>query len=335
MLFVGIDLAETQPHHVCLMREDTVVDERRVPNTAAGLRRLLQALTMEEAAVDAVLIAVERPDTPFVDGLVGAGYTVYAINPKGIERYRDRVALGGTKTDRLDARCLAGVLRTDRAAYRPLVPESARTRELRLVTRDLAELEKTQTMLAHQWRAALLASFPAAVAAFRDLTAPSTLGFLRAFPTRDAAPIASDDERAAVLKRHGYSSPGRQRPALRQALAAEPRPVDAAVCIGSRLLALVRLGCPVTASARATDPQRICSPSSNGSKPLRGGNHRPTDAKPPGQLSASPTGPAAVMSLITTGAKKREAIHRRPGQTVAHHHLGRDLAHPPPADPGG
>ncbi|MGC8489126.1 MAG: IS110 family transposase [Clostridia bacterium] len=91
------------------------------------------------------------------------------VNPKAVERYRDRVALGGTKTDRLDARCLAGVVRTDRAAYRPLVPESSRTRELRLVTRDLAELEKTQTMLAHQLRAALLASFPAAVAAFRSL----------------------------------------------------------------------------------------------------------------------------------------------------------------------
>jgi hypothetical protein len=36
------------------------------------------------------------------------------------------------------------------------------------VIRDLAELEKTQ----HQLRAALLAAFPAAVAAFRDVTTP-------------------------------------------------------------------------------------------------------------------------------------------------------------------
>lgn len=236
MVSVGIDLAETQPHQVCLMRDDVVVQEMRVPNTAIGLRRLLQAIQAEEMAAEAVVIAVERPDGPFVDGLVGAGYTVYAINPKAIERYRDRVALGGTKTDRLDARCLAGIVRTDRAAYRPLVPESARTRELRLVTRDLAELEKTQTMLAHQLRAALLASFPAAVAAFRDLTAPSTLGFLRTYPTREAARAASEDELAAVLKRHGYSSPGRKLPVLRQALAQEPLPVDPAVVQAKQLL---------------------------------------------------------------------------------------------------
>ena len=210
------------------MREDTVVAERRVPNTAAGRRRRLQTITTEEAAVAAVLIAVERPDTPVVDGLVGAGYTVNTITPQVMERYRDRVALGGTKSDRLDARCLTGGVCTDRAAYRPLVPESARTRALRLVTRDLAEREKTQTMRAHQLRAALLAACPAAVAAFRDRTAPSTLGFLRTYPTRDAAQ-AADANLTAVLKRHGYSRPGRKRPALRQALAPEPLPVDAAV----------------------------------------------------------------------------------------------------------
>ena len=236
MLYVGIDLAETQPHQVCLMRDNAVVQEMRVPNTATGLRRLLQAIEAEEPAAEAVVVAVERPDSAFVDGLAGADYTVYAINPKAIERYRDRVALGGTKTDRLDARCLAGVVRTDRAAYRPLVPESARTRELRLVTRDLAELEKTQTMLAHQLRAALLASFPAAVAAFRDLTAPSTLGFLRTYPTRDAARAAPDAELVAVLKHHGYSSPGRKVPAIRAALAQEPLPVDPAVVQAKRLL---------------------------------------------------------------------------------------------------
>jgi hypothetical protein len=106
------------------------------------------------------------------------------MNPNAIARYRDRIALGGTNTDRLDARGLASIWRTDRAAHRPLAPDSARTRDLRLVTRDLAELEKPQTMLAHQRRAALLAALPAAVAVFRDLTAPSTLGVLRTVPPR-------------------------------------------------------------------------------------------------------------------------------------------------------
>ena len=63
-----------------------MVQEMRVPNTAVGLRRLVQAITTEEAAVDTVLIAVERPDTPFGDGRGGARSRVSAINPKGMER---------------------------------------------------------------------------------------------------------------------------------------------------------------------------------------------------------------------------------------------------------
>jgi hypothetical protein len=218
------------------MHDDAVWAEFRVPHPAAGLRHLLQAVTAHELAPADVLIAVERPDGPFVAGLLGAGSTVSPINPKGMERYRDRFALGGTKTDRLDARCLAGLLRTDRAASRPWAAERPRTRERRLGTRDLAELEKPQTMLAHQLRAALLASCPAAGAAFRDLPAPSPLGFLQAFPTGDDARAAPDEAIWTVLQRHGYSSPGRKIPRRRAVLAAAPVPIDPAVVHANRLL---------------------------------------------------------------------------------------------------
>lgn len=124
MLYVGIDLAETPPYQVCLMREDTVAVERRIPNTAAGLRRLLQTVMAEEPEPAEVLFAVERPDSPFVDGLVSTGYTVYAGHLKVIDRYRDRFALGDTRTDRLGARCLAVV------PGPAIAPWSPRTRAL-------------------------------------------------------------------------------------------------------------------------------------------------------------------------------------------------------------
>jgi hypothetical protein len=292
MLYVGMDLAETHPHQVCLMRDETLVAERRAPNTADGLRRLVQTITAEEPDADAVLVAVERPDSPCVDGLVGAGYTVYAINPKAIERYRDRVALGGTKTARLDARCLASILRTDRA-NRPLAPENARTRELRLVTRDLAELEKTHTMLAHQLRAALVAASPAAVAVFRDLTAPSTLGFLQTYPTRDAARAASDEEVAAVLKRHGYSNPGRKLPALREALAQEP---EVEICPQPLRVA---------SQARRAPPPRIPGPAP-GPTGGRTGPRRAASGGRPG--SGRPPWPSSSgSSPTTTSPTKRSA----------------------------
>lgn len=95
---------------------------------------------------------------------------MYAINPKQLELYREQFSTSGSKGDVRDARCLAGLLRTDRTLYRPLKPDSAQTRELHMVTRDLSERERTETAMALQLRAALQASFPVAAACFSDLT---------------------------------------------------------------------------------------------------------------------------------------------------------------------
>ena len=172
VLYVGIDLAETEPHRAAILDDDKILSERRVEPNARGLASLLAEIAKYESENSRVLVAVERPDGLFVGELLQRGYTVYPINPKAMERYRDRFKLAGTKTDSLDARCLASLLRTDRDAYRPLRPDSDRTRELRMLTRDLADLTKTRTMLVLQLRAALLSAFPAAVEVFSDLSAP-------------------------------------------------------------------------------------------------------------------------------------------------------------------
>ena len=236
MLHVGVDLAETQPHQVCFMDEQRIVAEFRVPNDAGGLSELLRQILRRQSDPDQVVIAAERPDGPFVGGLLDAGYTVYAINPKAMERYRERYSVGGPKSDVVDARCLAGLLRTDREAYRPIKPDSAVTRELRMLTRDLSELEKTQTMLALQLRAALYTSFPAALQIFSDLTAPSALGVLKTYPTLQAVRQATDDQLASTLKQHGYSSPAKKVRRLRQVLATEQFRVDDAVVAAKSVL---------------------------------------------------------------------------------------------------
>lgn len=41
------------------------------------------------------------------------GYAIYPINPKAVDRYRDRHHTSGTKDDIRDAQTLAHILRTD------------------------------------------------------------------------------------------------------------------------------------------------------------------------------------------------------------------------------
>ena len=63
--------------------------------------------------------AIERPDGPVVDALLGAGITVVVISPNQVKNLRGRYGSAGNKDDRFDAFVLADTLRTDRARLRP------------------------------------------------------------------------------------------------------------------------------------------------------------------------------------------------------------------------
>ena len=64
-------------------------------------------------AADQVGVAIETPRGPVVESLMERGFAVHAINPKQLDRFRDRLSPAGAKDDRRDARVLASALRTD------------------------------------------------------------------------------------------------------------------------------------------------------------------------------------------------------------------------------
>ena len=65
-----------------------------------------------DAAGD-VGVAIETPRGPVVESLMERGIAVHSINPKQLDRFRDRLSPAGAKDDRRDARVLASALRTD------------------------------------------------------------------------------------------------------------------------------------------------------------------------------------------------------------------------------
>ena len=54
------------------------------------------------------------PHGPIVEMLLERGFAVFAINPKQLNRFRDRFTVAGAKDDRRDAHVLGDSLRTDR-----------------------------------------------------------------------------------------------------------------------------------------------------------------------------------------------------------------------------
>jgi transposase len=204
VLFVGFDRADDR-HQICLLYEEGAATDLTVPNTPQGLQQVLTAIRRYEPEPAHVLVALEDPKGSFFEAFLDAGYTVYPINPKALERYREVHHLSRTKTDAIDARALADLLCKERDGFQPLQPDSELTRELRLLTRDAAELEKTQTMLVNQLRDVLKLAFPGALAFFSDFSAPVALAFLAAFPSLEIARKATLPRIERALRKAGQT----------------------------------------------------------------------------------------------------------------------------------
>src|SRR5215471_1558199 len=138
--FVGIDWGSRQ-HQVCVLdRDRRRVGERVVDHDGASLARLADWLwTVSAGQPQRVAVAIEVPRGAIVEGLLERGFHVFAINPKQLDRFRDRHSVAGAKDDRRDAFILADSLRTYRPSFRRLQLDAPHL----LVLRELSRAEET------------------------------------------------------------------------------------------------------------------------------------------------------------------------------------------------
>ncbi len=120
--YVGIDWGRSE-HHVAVLADDTIVGQRSFPHIGKGLRQLVDWLAKVcEAPPATIAVALEVPHGPVVEQLLERGFQVHSLNPKQLERMRDRHTVAGAKDDRRDAYVIADGLRNDRKLYRYLRP---------------------------------------------------------------------------------------------------------------------------------------------------------------------------------------------------------------------
>src|SRR4051812_39137219 len=116
--FAGVDWGSAK-HQVCLLDgAGNVVGEREFAHGGAGLTALCEWVVSMAGDPGTVAVAIEVPHGPVVDAVLDRGFAVYAINPKQLDRLRDRISVAGAKDDRRDARVAAAGLRTDRPLFR-------------------------------------------------------------------------------------------------------------------------------------------------------------------------------------------------------------------------
>jgi hypothetical protein len=145
--FLGIDWA-TQSHEATLVAPDgEILATRPIEHSGSGISSFIDwLLSLGEAEHTA--IAIETPRGALVEMLLERGFAVHTINPKQLDRFRDRHTVAGAKDDSLDSYVLGDSLRTDLHLFRRLQLEDAEIIELREFSRIAEELKTERGRLA-------------------------------------------------------------------------------------------------------------------------------------------------------------------------------------------
>lgn len=201
--FAGVDWAKDSHGVVVIDAAGHVVEEITVEHSAEGWRSFRQRL----ARYPALAIAVESGQGLVIEQLLLTQASIFVVPAKSAAAYRLRKAPSGTKTDRLDAWCLACALRSDGHGWRAVQTPDELTQKLRLLCRDQVELIGQRTAFVNQLQAALRDYYPAALEAFDDWTMPVTWAFIERFPDPAALAKAGKRQWEKFLHAHRLARP--------------------------------------------------------------------------------------------------------------------------------
>jgi transposase len=174
--YAGFDWAKNHHDIVIVDRTGKIVADFQIEHSGSGWQSWRERI----AAYPALAVAIETNQGAAIEQLLESHCTLYPVQPKSAQRYRERKVPSGNKTDRLDAWSLADALRVDGQGWRPLAPLDPLIAELRLLCRDEVALIEERTALINQLQQAL---YPTALEAFTDWTCPAAWAFVETFPT--------------------------------------------------------------------------------------------------------------------------------------------------------
>ena len=231
--FAALDWASDHHDVVIVDRSGAIAAEFRFAHTAAGWAEFTAKMKPYAGAP----LALETSSGPAVDQLLQRGWTLYPVNPKAAERYRERKVPSGTKTDRHDGWSLADALRTDGHGWRPLLPQDEATATLRALCRDEIALIEQRTALVNQLLAALREYYPVALELFDDWTQPFAWALIQQFPTPLALQNAGKRKWEKFLHTHRLWRTDTAPARLERFAHADALPASAAVRNAKSLLA--------------------------------------------------------------------------------------------------
>jgi transposase len=209
MIYVGIDWADD--HHDVAITDDSAetLSKFQISHDSSGFAKLHAQLASFKQSPDQILVALETSRGLLVHDLLGSGYLVYAINPKAVNRFKDRYVLSKAKSDPLDALALAHLLRTDRQRFKVLRPFPEDYCLLDRLCQDLRKLVDEKSRISNQIISLLKEFYPKALELFSSLDSNIGIAFLKAFPDPQALGTCKKKTFEIFFKKRHYNRPNK------------------------------------------------------------------------------------------------------------------------------
>jgi transposase len=198
MIYTGIDWSD-KSHCLCILDEaGDELDSFQISHGQDGFETAHSRIA-KHANPEDVRVAIETKDSLLVDFLCELGYTLYFLNPRQTDRFRDRHRMSHSKSDSFDAYVLADAVRTDAHLFNALPPLDEASLRLRVLTRTREGLVSRKVAVQNEITAYLKRYFPVALELFNGIDNLEAISFLLPYPTYQQARSVSQTRIAAIL----------------------------------------------------------------------------------------------------------------------------------------
>lgn len=190
MLYIGIDVARSK-HDFFIMGEngERVAGPITIRNNLDGFTRLIRVIqeckNAQEDNLGDVFIGMESTGhygDNILNYLYEKGFTIYVMNPKLTSDIRKSTSLRKTKTDKIDSRAIANIVRTHREEFEPFTIKSYHISELKSLTRYRQSLVSDRSRLKNSVKRLINILFPEYDEMFSDIHGETSYAILTEFP---------------------------------------------------------------------------------------------------------------------------------------------------------
>jgi len=201
--YLGIDWGSEKHRACCMDASGKVLEWRWAEHSGAGLIGLVDwLLDVSQQQPTSLAVGIEVPRGAIVETLVERGFAVFSINPKQLDRFRDRYSPAGAKDDHRDAMVLADALRTDQHCFREVRLDDPGVIRLREISRLEEDLSLDFYRLTNQVREQLWRYFPQLLQLAASPEEPWIWELFELAPLPQKAARLSLSKITRVLKKH-------------------------------------------------------------------------------------------------------------------------------------